>query len=174
MEHLNVEIKARSQKPDEIRNLLKSKGADFRGIDHQIDTYFKVRIGMLKLREGTLENHLIFYERERQKGPKASRVILLENKPGSPLKEIPLKSLGVLRVVDKQREIYFIDNVKFHIDSIKNLGTFLEIEAIDRDGSIGKGKLPEQFDHYMKLFQIKSEDLIGGSYCDLLNDMEGL
>ena len=33
--------------------------------------------------------------------------------------------------MDKKREIYFIHNVKFHIDNVKNLGTFIEIEAID-------------------------------------------
>lgn len=129
MEQLNIEIKARSGSQDQMRKVLKSKRAEFRGIDHQVDTYFKVHSGILKLREGIIENYLIFYNRERQEGPKASRVVLFENEPESSLKEILLKSLGLLAVVDKQREIYFIDNVKFHIDSVRNLGTFVEIEA---------------------------------------------
>jgi adenylate cyclase class 2 len=78
------------------------------------------------------------------------------------------KSLGILVVVDKQREIYFIDNVKFHIDTVANLGTFMEIEAIDNDGSIGLNKLQEQCNYYMKLLNISEEDLISVSYSDLL------
>src|SRR3989344_1781403 len=121
MAHLNVEIKARCNDHAKIREILISKGADFKGTDHQIDTYFKTGNGRLKLREGNIENHLIFYEREDKEGPKESNVILFDNKPGSSLKEILSKSLGILAVVDKLREIYFIENVKFHIDTVKDL-----------------------------------------------------
>ena len=41
------------------------------------------------------------------------------------LKKVLLKSLPVFQVVDKKREIYFIDNVKFHLDKVKTLGTFV-------------------------------------------------
>ena len=40
--HLNIEIKARCAQQDKIRKLLQERGADFRGTDHQIDTYFEV------------------------------------------------------------------------------------------------------------------------------------
>lgn len=59
MAHVNIEIKAKSNNQDKIRNILKSNNAEFKGIDHQIDTYFKAIIGRLKLREGEIENHLI-------------------------------------------------------------------------------------------------------------------
>ena len=49
------------------------------------------------------------------------------------LKEILIAAIGKKVVVDKQRQIYFIDNVKFHIDTVKGLGSFMEIEAIDKD-----------------------------------------
>ncbi len=41
MKSVIIEIKAKSNNQDEIREILKSKNADFKGIDHQIDTYFK-------------------------------------------------------------------------------------------------------------------------------------
>ncbi|HFD33211.1 MAG TPA: CYTH domain-containing protein, partial [Gammaproteobacteria bacterium] len=50
-------------------------------------------------------------------------------------------ALGIFKIVDKQRRIYFIGNVKFHIDEVKGLGSFVEIEAIDEDGNIGLEKL---------------------------------
>lgn len=168
MIHLNIEIKARSGNQDEIREILKSRNADFKGVDHQVDTYFKANSGRLKLREGKIENHLIHYQREDKDGPKQSDVILFNSDPKSSLKEILIKSLGVLVIVDKKREIYFIGNVKFHIDTVENLGSFVEIEAIDDDGSIGKDKLLEQCQFFLELFKIPQKDLISVSYSDLL------
>jgi predicted adenylyl cyclase CyaB len=69
-------------------------------------------------------------------------------------------------IVDKQRAIYFIGNVKFHIDEVKELGSFLEIEAI---GEYGEEKqLDEQCKYYMDVLQVVNEDLIPESYSDLL------
>ncbi|MEA3514206.1 MAG: class IV adenylate cyclase [Nanoarchaeota archaeon] len=168
MAHINIEIKAKSDNQNEIRDILKSKNAEFKGVDHQIDTYFKVNLGRLKLREGTIENFLIHYQRENKEGPKQSDIILFKSDPKSSLKEILTKALGVLVVVDKKREIYFIDNVKFHIDIVEDLGTFVEIEAIDYDGNIGEDKLLEQCQSFLDLFKISQEDMISVSYSDLL------
>ena len=165
---LNIEIKAKSTNQDKIREILKSKNADFKGTEHQIDTYFKINFGRLKLREGNIENNLIHYNRENKEGPKQSDIIIFKSAPDSTLKELLTKALGILVVVDKQREIYFVDNVKFHVDTVKNLGTFVEIEAIDENESIGKEKLLEQCQFYLDLFQIPKEDLISVSYSDLL------
>ena len=166
--HQNIEIKAKSSNQEEIRVILKSKSADFKGIDRQIDTYFKINVGRLKLREGKIENYLIHYQREDKAGPKQSNVILFKSEPKSTLKKLLTTALGVLVVVDKKREIYFIDNVKFHIDTVTDLGEFIEIEAIDSDGSIGSDKLLEQCKHYLDLFNIPKDNLISGSYSDLL------
>ncbi len=168
MKHFNIEVKAKYDDHEKIRLILASCHADFRGIDHQIDTYFVVNRGRLKLREGTIENHLIFYQREDGKGPKRSDIILFKSDPGSSLKEILLKSLKTLVVVDKQREIYFIENVKFHIDTVRDLGTFVEIEAIGSDEVTDKEKLLEQCEKYLQLFGILKDALISVSYSDLL------
>jgi len=168
MDAINIEIKAISSNHETIRETLKSKNAEFKGIDHQIDTYFKVENGRLKLREGNIENKLIHYQRENKEGPKQSDVTLFKSDPKSSLKDILTKSLGILVIVDKIREIYFIDNVKFHIDIVKNLGTFVEIEAIDNNGSIGKKELLKQCNFFLDLFKISQKDLISVSYSDLL------
>ncbi len=152
-----------------LRTILKSENADFKGADHQIDTYFRVNSGRLKLREGNIENYLIFYERENQKGPKQSNVTLFSTAPNSGIKEILTKALGILFVVDKTREIYFIDNVKFHLDSVKGLGTFMEIEAIDT-GGIPRNRLLEQCNSYMRLLGVDSGDLIATSYSDMVRE----
>jgi predicted adenylyl cyclase CyaB len=169
MAHINIEIKARTSRLEEIRETLKTCGAEFKGTDHQVDTYFKVNQGRLKLREGNIENHLIYYEREDVAAPKKSVVILHKNIPGSNLKEILTESLGVLSVVDKRREIYFIENVKFHLDDVFGLGSFIEIEAIDLDSVLGEKKLFEQCNYYIDLFELTKEDMITSSYSDLLS-----
>ena len=163
-----IEIKARCSEQEKIRDILKGEGAEFKGLDHQTDTYFRVPHGRLKLREGNIENNLIHYDRPDQEGPKQSSVLLYRSHPESSLKGILMKALGVLVVVEKKREIYFIDNIKFHIDTVARLGEFIEIEAIDEDGSIGKERLQDQCESYLKRFGVSDEDLIANSYSDLL------
>lgn len=168
MPHLNVELKAKCRHVDRVKKILDERGAILKGIDKQVDTYFKVSRGRLKLREGNIENFLIFYEREDELGPKVSKVSLLKNAPDSELKVMLTNSLGILVTVNKLREIYFVDNIKFHIDWVGGLGVFVEIEAIDSDGSLGKNLLTEQCREYSELFCISGSDLIRNSYSDLL------
>ena len=168
MSILNIEIKAQCPNPNFIRTKLKEQGADFKGTDHQIDNYFNVPGGRLKLRQGTIEQKLIFYLRSDARQPKASGINLVPAEHPRQLLQLLTSALGQKVVVDKQREIYFIDNVKFHIDEVKKLGSFVEIEAIDKDGSIGEQQLRKQCRRYMKLLQIRESDLIAESYSDLL------
>ena len=168
---LNIEFKASTNKLLELEALLQNKNPLFIGEDHQIDTYFNVSAGRLKLREGIIENALIHYEREDFAGAKSSHVLLYQHQPDKTLKEILIKTLGIKAIVDKRRKIYFINNVKFHFDTVEGLGTFVEVEAIDKDGSIGKEKLQAQCDEYVVLFNIAEEDFISVSYSDLIIKM---
>ena len=68
----NIEIKAQSDNHAKIRQLLKERDARFVGLDHQIDHYYKVPNGRLKLRLGNIERSLIFYKRENTFGAKES------------------------------------------------------------------------------------------------------
>ena len=77
-----------------------------------------------KLREGNIENTLIYCAQQNESGPKKSDVLLHVVSPTSGLKEILTKALGVMAVVDKQTEIYYVANVKFHIDTVQGLGSF--------------------------------------------------
>lgn len=165
---LNIEIKARCADPSAVRQYLLDHEARFLGTDHQVDTYFKVPEGRLKLRQGNIENALIHYKRADQEGPKSSQVSLAPVTDGEALKAALTGALGILAVVDKQREIYFIRNVKFHIDQVKGLGGFVEIEAIDRDGSIGEDSLQKDCRMYMDAFGIRAEDLLSHSYSDMV------
>lgn len=168
MSHFNVEFKARCENPGKIRSFLRDSSAQFVGLDEQTDTYFEVPNGRLKLREGKIENYLIFYKRGDEAGPKKSEVVLYKPSDIKKLKEILLKSLSAIVSVKKTREIFFIDNVKFHIDRVDNLGGFIEVEAISPDGKVPEETLQRQCNHYLKAFGINEEDLVASSYSDLL------
>lgn len=165
---LNIEFKAKCADIKAAEETLQLNHPFFKGTDHQVDTYFHVPNGRLKLREGNIENALIHYERENTAGSKSSHVLLYQHQPDENLKAVLTKALGVKAVVDKQRKIYFIDNVKFHFDTVKELGTFLEVEAIDKDGSIGKEKLQEQCDFYAALLKVGKNDFMSVSYSDMI------
>ncbi len=169
MSHHNIEIKARCADASFIRNYLQQQHARFVGVDEQTDTYFNTQNGRLKMRQGPIENALIFYNRENKTGPKLSEVKLLPlDNNAELLKEVLAKANGVKVVVKKKRAIYFIDNVKFHIDEVEGLGSFVEIEAIDTDGSLGLEKIKEQCYFYLQQLQIGESDLLTHSYSDLL------
>ncbi|MFZ1527693.1 MAG: class IV adenylate cyclase [Ferruginibacter sp.] len=167
MAHLNIEFKAACSNIARAEEKLKQLAARFIGTDQQQDTYYNVPQGRLKLREGNIENALIYYERENKAGSKQSDVILFKHQPSPELKEILIKTHGIKTVVHKTRKIYFVDNVKFHFDVVKGLGEFIEVEAIDTDGSIGKEKLQQQCDHYAAFFEIKQQDYQPVSYSDM-------
>ncbi|RLD21801.1 MAG: adenylate cyclase [Bacteroidetes bacterium] len=168
-----IEIKARCTNPDSIREKLQSLDAKAIGTDHQVDTYFTVPEGRLKLRRGNIENTLIQYRRSNESGPKLSKVNIYKPNDADALHVTLSAALPVLVEVDKQREIYFIDNVKFHIDQVKTLGSFIEIEAIDESGGIGITRLNEQCEHYLQLFEVEADDLMTHSYSDMLLELNG-
>lgn len=167
MAHLNVEFKANTNSIDSLEEKLQALQPRYIGTDHQMDTYFNTPTGRLKLREGNVENALIYYERINTNAAKESKVILFQQ-PDKNLKEILVKTNGIKVVVDKTRKIYFVDNVKIHFDVVNGLGQFVEVEAIDYAGDMSIEKLQSQFDYFANYFDIAPTDYIAYSYSDLL------
>jgi len=168
MSFINIEIKARTSQAGAIRAYLLANNAVFKGTDWQTDTYFNTVRGRLKLRQGNIENNLIYYERKNQAGPKQSDFSLVEIADANALKEILVSAMGLKVAVEKQREIYFIDNVKFHLDTLEQLGSFVEIEASNKYAPLSKEELNKQCVFYMQQFGIQESDLIDISYSDML------
>lgn len=164
----NIEFKARVRDIDSLERKLLTLSPDYKGLDHQIDTYFNTTRGRLKLREGNIENALIHYEREDTASRKQSDVILYKHNPDKALKDMLTIHLGVRAVVDKKRKIYFLGNVKFHFDEVKDLGTFVEAEAIDDAGQYSEEALKEQCDKYFTFLGLAKADLIDVSYGDMI------
>jgi len=165
IQHQNVEIKALCRNLEEVRGILLALRAEFRGTDAQTDIYFKVPHGRLKLRRGNIENALIFYERPDVTEAKIARITLFQLANPDDLLPLLTSALDILVTVRKRREIYFLNNVKIHLDCIKDLGCFIEIEVI------GEAAAEIQFQtcrRLMKKLKINQADLVTGSYSDML------
>jgi adenylate cyclase, class 2 len=169
----NFEIKSRHFNAEVMHKQLMSLDAEYVGEDHQVDTYFIVKKGRLKLREGNIENTLIYYNRENTAKSRMSEIMLEKLQANNNLKQLLTQSNGILKVVDKKRRIYFIDNVKFHIDRVKGLGNFVEIEAIDTADAITDEQLKRQCQTYIDKFELKQKDFQSLSYSDLVGESFG-
>src|SRR5208337_4305474 len=166
MKRLNFEFKARLKDEQQVRAALKRLHARFIGTDHQIDTYFRVPGGRLKVREGRLENALIFYRRSNVRRARQAAVEMMLLSRRNSLRSILARALGTLAVVDKRREIYFVKNVKIHLDRVRQLGKFVEVEAISHPGEVKK--IRSQARQFQKLFGITAKDIVAESYSDLI------
>jgi predicted adenylyl cyclase CyaB len=164
----NYEFKARVDDLQEYEKKLLTVDPEFRGTDHQTDTYFNVKSGRLKLREGNIENALINYDREDISGSKKSDVILYRHTPDIALKDILGRQFGIKVIVSKIRRIYFKGNVKFHFDTVEGLGSFIEVEAIDERDEFTTEQLKAQCDHYLRFFGVTDDQLADRSYSDML------
>jgi len=164
----NFEFKARAEDLKKLEQKLLKLNPVFKGEDHQTDTYFNVPGGRFKLREGKIENALIYYERPDTAAAKASEILLYKHPPEASLKEILVKTNGIKAIVDKKRRIYFIENVKFHFDTVNDLGTFIEVEAIDDNGQRTLEELEKQCKKYFTFFGLRESDFVSKSYSDLI------
>ncbi len=165
---LNFEFKARTTQLPALEEKLLTLNPLFKGTDKQVDTYFNVAEGRLKLREGNIENALIHYIRPNIAGAKQSDILLYKHQPDVTLKAILVKTLGIKVVVSKSRKIYFIGNVKFHFDTLENLGTFVEVEAIADEQHATLEAIQQQAKYYKDFLGIQEQDFVAVSYSDLL------
>ncbi len=167
----NIEIKARLRDFEEAEVVARRLGGPqphLRVV--QVDTYFTVPAGRMKLREitGTVERaELIFYHRADQAGPKRSEYEVVPVSNPRELKAMLAAALGIRTVVRKQRTVYLHQNVRIHLDVVDGLGTFLEFEAVMPDGAPDcEGE--DLLRRLMSEFSIQPADLLESSYSDLV------
>ena len=162
--YADITIKAHYANLAQAENILLQHKAEYIGLDVQTDTYYETETGKLKHRQGNIENVLIHYKREQNGGMQRTEVMLYLKNPSPTTVAYICEGKQVLAQVKKLRKIFFIENVKFHLDHLEEYGHFVEIEAIDLEGTLGIEVLRQQCDYYKELLQIEDEDLINGSY----------
>ena len=147
--------------------LFRSSGGRYIATMKQVDTYFNVPKGRLKLREiDDKESMLVYYERPDQLASKESNYFIYPSADGRALKDILSKSLGIKIEVRKTRELYMIGYTRVHLDEVSGLGQFMELETVIENQSENEAK-KENLDIISKL-EIKGSDMIKNSYSDML------
>jgi len=171
----NIEIKAKCRDLAAAKLVAERIGAEYIGVYHQTDTYFQVRTGRLKLRESDKTGaQLIPYLRPDAGQPRRSDYHVIAVPHPKALKDMLSRILGVSTVVEKRREVYLKDKVRIHLDDVRNLGTFIEFEAMTADDSAGAERDAERkVRDFMRAFDIRPDDVIDVSYCDLLGVCRG-
>ena len=164
----NVEWKARARDPHRQR-ILAAKLADGppEMLD-QVDTFFPVQHGYLKLRQLSADRgELIHYLRPVQAGPKLSKYFLLPiDQPGE-MRNLLVQALGIYGEVRKRRFVFFVGQSRIHFDEVERLGSFLEVEVVLRpEQAIAEGERIATA--LRRQLEVQDEDLIEVAYIELL------
>src|SRR3954463_6627659 len=162
----NIELKASDPDPERSLAVVLGLGARDRGLLRQRDTYFRVTTGRLKLREedpgGAV---LIQYDRVDADEARESRYRLIPVEDPAVLCAALEASLGVLAVVEKERHLLLWQNVRIHLDSVRDLGNFLELEGV----ATADSDLAVELDRVTRLTEaldVVPERILRNSYSD--------
>jgi predicted adenylyl cyclase CyaB len=110
---------------------------------------------------------LIWYSRPDQQGPKQSIYHKETVIPSKEMLAILDLSCGLIGSVRKTRLLYILGQTRLHIDEVKDLGNFMELEVVLEDEqTLEEGeKIAKEI---MEDLGIKNEDLIDKAYIDLI------
>jgi predicted adenylyl cyclase CyaB len=127
----NLEIKTRPRDWTRVEVGLATLGAEPQGELVQHDLFYRVDDGRLKLRltpDGCGE--LIHYHRTDTARIRRSEYTLVPVQEGVKLAALLDAALERCGEVHKTRILYRVDNVRVHLDTVRGLGRFLEVEAV--------------------------------------------
>lgn len=162
----NVEYKCELRDIALARTICKRLGASHIGDPAQTDTYYRVPSGRLKKRECPGEpTEYIFYERKNRARAKLSHFTIYSETEATT--RFGTEPLPIWVTVSKTRELWMLGNVRIHLDTVRDLGAFLEFEAlVSRSQNVRKcheavASLRESFDPVLG-------EAIACGYADLL------
>ena len=170
----NVETKVRCDDLAAVAERARAAGARCEGRLDQVDTYFRVEAGRLKLREQThhpagggavTSAELIRYERPDLSAARVSEYTRLPVSDGAVSRAELAASHGVRGTVVKQRQLWILDATRIHLDEVEGLGAFVELETIFEDGSEPAAR--KEHERILALLGIQPGDALAGSYIDL-------
>jgi adenylate cyclase len=131
----------------------------------QKDTYFKLGENKIKTREiDDSEIQLIKYFRKEVKGKKISSYSV--ETISSIEKEAFFRRNKTLCEVFKKRELWIYKNTRVHIDKVKGLGKFLELETVLK--KVSKKEGDKEFNDLISILGIDKGKSIPLSYSDIL------
>lgn len=184
----NFEAKFDCDDLDHAERQAQTLGAAFVDELVQTDTYFLVPQGRLKVREQQApeqNSELIEYFREDSPQIRLSRYVR------TPLPD-PQKTIATLTerygppsaIIRKRRRLYLIGDARIHLDSVEDLGAFVEIEVVRASQADGADLRDERLvgsttdswaatarafaERIAEGLALRPEQVRSGSYADLL------
>ncbi len=125
---LNLELKIKVESHTKLLKVLRRINAEKKSILRQKDVYYKTKSGLLKLRIEGNNFTLIKYLRD-EKGKRWSNYELLRLEGKNPEKYLH-NIFKIDTTVEKKRILYLYKNTRIHLDEVKGLGKFLELETL--------------------------------------------
>ena len=184
----NFEAKFDCDDLAEVERRAQQLGATFAGELLQTDTYFRVPQGRLKVREQrSPESNAELIEYYRDDSPQIrlsryERTTLPD--PQEALAGLTIRYGEPSAIVRKRRRLYLLETARIHLDSVENLGQFVEIEVVrpNRSAPDGEGSKPsidlpdDGWATWAEAFarriaeglSLRPEQVRSGSYADLL------
>jgi predicted adenylyl cyclase CyaB len=166
----NIEIKARAQHFDQLRERAAQLSPEAPLIFRQQDFFYDVPRGRLKLRQfddGT-PAELIFYQRDDRDGPKASYYTRSPVTNPEAMHSLLATALTTRGIVTKERHVYIAGRTRIHLDRVDGLGDFVELEVLLGPDDDEEGGHAEAHAMFARL-GVPEADLVAVAYVDLLN-----
>jgi len=130
----NIEIKYELRDPEAARLQCRIGNASRIGTLHQLDTYYRMSDGRLKRRVAEGEPvEWIFYHRIDRARPRLSTFTILTDQQART--RWGVEGLRPWVEVEKTRELWLDGVLRIHLDDVRGLGHFLELEALIGPGS---------------------------------------
>lgn len=166
----NVELKARIECPERIRQKVSELTAATSEKLLQEDIFYHAPRGRLKLRKQNDPGaQLIFYRRPDSAEPTPSTYHITPVSDPDTMHQLLEEALGVRGRVKKTRHLWWIGQTRVHLDSVQQLGEFIELEVVLREDQTQKEGAAIAT-NLMHSIGIDEKNLVDCAYIDLLAD----
>lgn len=162
MENIEIEIKVRVQNDKPLLDLLEKNGS-FHSEKHQVDEYFspvhkdflsdRPVKEWLRLRDadGTYSiNYKNWHYDEGGKSHYCDEYETNVEDAGKMKKILDALNYRSIAIVDKVRKIWMYKDYEIGIDSVKNLGNFVEIEYVGKEEKVDPTKITTEMVNFLK------------------------
>ncbi|HLU46707.1 MAG TPA: class IV adenylate cyclase [Planctomycetota bacterium] len=142
----NIEIKAPLIDRANVERRLEAMGAKRMWTRRQHDTFYKVPRGWLKLREtdGARPELISYLRSTSESGPRESDFDVIPVGEPEDWKRLLGRVLAIDAVIEKERTLWIYEHTRIHLDRVRDLGDYLELETIvadiDHDEAIAENR----------------------------------
>ena len=160
----NLELKIKTGSHSDLISKIEKNGIKLVGLLNQKDIYYKYDKGILKLRIQNGNYQLIKYNRNENKGERWSDYSILTIN-GDNVEDYLNDFFDAEIIVEKERKLYLLKNTRIHLDNVKDLGYFIELETVV--GKTTENDCVTEFEEVIELLKLNKENEIRKSYRDL-------